>query len=232
MVIPIFTKQHKDVVVEAITGSGKTLAFVIPILEILLKAKPLKKHEIGALIISPTRELSLQIFSVVEAFLKKITTLTAILFVGGNSVNEDLTRFETHGGNIVVATAGRLEDLFTRQTMKINIKQNFKSLEILILDEADRLLDLGFRESLEAIFKFLPKQRRTGLFSATQTDEIDKLIRAGLRNPCSIQVKQKTNLNAQKTPLELNNYYLVTKLALKKLQGTLLSCPHFYEKFV
>ena len=73
------------------------------------------------------------------------------------------------------------------------------------------MLDLGFKESLETIFKFLPKQRRTGLFSATQTDEIDKLIRAGLRNPCSIQVKQKSNLSSQKTPLELNNYYLIVE---------------------
>ena len=219
-------------VVEAITGSGKTLgidyfrinitvkiffnfivfliAFVIPILEILLKSNHLKKHDIGALVISPTRELSLQIFSVIEIFLKKITTtLTAILFVGGNSVNEDFNRFETNGGNIVVATAGRLQDLFNRQTLKTNLKKNVKSLEILILDEADRLLDLGFRESIEDIFKYLPKQRRTGLFSATQTDEIDKLVRAGLRNPCIIQVKQKASLNSQKTPLELNNFYLV-----------------------
>ena len=125
-------------------------------------------------------------------------------------LREDLRYcFSFKGGNIVVATAGRLQDLFSRQSMKINIKKNFKSLEVLILDEADRLLDLGFRESIEDIFKILPKQRRTGLFSATQTDEIDKLIRAGLRNPCSIQVKQKANLNSQKTPLELNNYYLV-----------------------
>ena len=74
---------------------------------------------------------------------------------------------------------------------------------MLILDEADRLLDLGFKNSLQNILKYLPKQRRTGLFSATQTDEIDKLIRAGLRNPCCIQVKQKANVLSQKTPLTL-----------------------------
>ena len=116
--------------VEAVTGSGKTLAFVVPILEILLKlTTPLKKHDVGALIISPTRELGLQIFNVIESFLKKIN-LTAILFVGGNSVNDDLNKFEANGGNIVVATAGRLEDLFTRQTQKFNIKKGFKSLVI------------------------------------------------------------------------------------------------------
>jgi ATP-dependent RNA helicase DDX55/SPB4 len=79
------------------------------------------------------------------------------------------------------------------------------------LDEADRLLDLGFKDNLQTIFGFLPKQRRTGLFSATQTEEIEKLIRLGLRNPCFIQVKQKGNAEAQKTPLKLNNYYLVFK---------------------
>jgi ATP-dependent RNA helicase DDX55/SPB4 len=83
---------------------------------------------------------------------------------------------------------------------------------MLILDEADRLLDLGFKNSLQNILKYLPKQRRTGLFSATQTDEIDKLIRAGLRNPCCIQVKQKANVLSQKTPLTLKNYYSVNKI--------------------
>jgi ATP-dependent RNA helicase DDX55/SPB4 len=82
--------------------------------------------------------------------------------------------------------------------------------EVLILDEADRLLELGFKDNLQTIFSLLPKQRRTGLFSATQTDEIEKLIKLGLRNPCFIQVKQKGNAALQKTPVKLNNYYLVS----------------------
>lgn len=129
MVVPIFTQQHKDVVVEAVTGSGKTLAFVVPIIEILLKRnkqQTLKKHEIGALIISPTRELALQIYTVVEAFLKKITNFSSILLVGGNNLVEDINRFEKNGGNIMVGTSGRLEDLFTRENL--NFRKNFKSL--------------------------------------------------------------------------------------------------------
>lgn len=95
------------------------------------------------------------------------------------------------------------------------MRNNLKNFEILILDEADRLLELGFRENLQVIFDILPKQRRTGLFSATQTDEIDKLIKLGLRNPCFIQVKQKGNANSQKTPLKLNNYYMVWFFIMK-----------------
>ena len=77
------------------------------------------------------------------------------------------------------------------------------------MDEADRLLDLGFKNSLTAILSQLPKQRRTGLFSATQTEEIEKLIKAGLRNPCNIQVKQKGDAAKQRTPVQLKNYYML-----------------------
>jgi len=113
-----------------VTGSGKTLAYVIPILEILHKraSKKLEKHDIGALIISPTRELAQQIFDHVETFLKKDNSFTACLFVGGVTVNEDLKRFGENGGNIIVGTAGRLEDIFTRTNLKINMRNCLKSL--------------------------------------------------------------------------------------------------------
>lgn len=134
MVVPIFAQQCKDVVVEAVTGSGKTLAYVVPILEILHKraSKKMEKYDIGALIISPTRELAQQIFDHVEVFLKKDKTLTACLFVGGVTVNEDLKRFAENGGNIIVGTAGRLEDLFTRTNLKINMRNCLKSLVFII----------------------------------------------------------------------------------------------------
>ena len=130
--VPIFSQQNKDVVVEAITGSGKTLAYVIPVLEILLKRrdKALKKHEIAALIISPTRELAQQIFEHIEMFLQKIAELKGVLFVGGTTVNDDMKQFETNGGNIVVGTAGRLDDIFNRASTKLNMKNNLKSLVI------------------------------------------------------------------------------------------------------
>lgn len=223
--------KHKDVVVEAVTGSGKTLAFVIPIFEFLLKrATPLKKHEIGALIISPTRELAQQIYDVVIRFHKNIPQFTSILFTGGTNPIDDLKNFASSGGHIVVCTAGRFEDLLERKTEQISIKSSLKSLEILILDEADRLLDLGFRKSLDSIMANLPKQRRTGLFSATQTDEIEKLIKAGLRNPCQIQVKQKGDAAKQKTPVNLNNYFIEVQPEKKFYELIMFLRQHKNEK--
>ena len=100
-------------------GSGKTLAFIIPILEILSKlSTPLKKHEIGTLIISPTRELASQISEVLAEFLKDIDgDLTQQLFIGGNKVDKDVQNFEDEGANIVIGTPGRLEDLLMGKTV-------------------------------------------------------------------------------------------------------------------
>ena len=214
--IPLFL-QRKDVAAEAVTGSGKTLAFLIPILETLYKMPtPLKKHEIGALIISPTRELASQISEVLEEFLKDSDVgLSSILFIGGNKVEKDVLKFDEGGGNIIIGTPGRLEDLLMGKTVGATQGQNkfvmaLKALEILILDEADRLLSLGFENAINTILSFCPKQRRTGLFSATQTSEISNLIRAGLRNPAMIVVKDKGNrVQAERTPSNLENFYMI-----------------------
>lgn len=204
-VIPLLLNK-KDVTAEAVTGSGKTLAFLIPLVEILLRREEkLKQHEIGAIVISPTRELAIQTSEVLNAILNHVLNLKQILFIGGNSVDEDVQNFRKLGGNIVICTPGRLEDLLTRN-VDLNLAGAVKSLEILILDEADRLLDLGFRGSLDTILSYLPRQRRTGLFSATQTRELQSLVRAGLRNPVMVVVKEK---QAEATPLLLNNYFTV-----------------------
>ena len=100
------------------------------------------------------------------------------------------------------------------------------------MDEADRLLELGFWETLKLIFEFLPKQRRTGLFSATQTEEMNNLIKLGLRNPCVIQVKQKGNKDAQKTPLKLNNYYMVFILNNRKRLNNIPPIYHTYTSLM
>ncbi|XP_051641580.1 ATP-dependent RNA helicase DDX55 isoform X2 [Manacus candei] len=208
--IPLFM-NNKDVAAEAVTGSGKTLAFVIPILEILLRREEkLKKMQVGAIIITPTRELAIQIHEVLSHFTKHFPMFSQILLIGGRNPMEDVEKFKEHGGNIIVATPGRLEDLFRRKADGLDLASCVKALDVLVLDEADRLLDMGFEASLNAILDFLPKQRRTGLFSATQTQEVENLVRAGLRNPVRISVKEKgvAATNTQKTPTRLENYYM------------------------
>nr|XP_006119739.1 ATP-dependent RNA helicase DDX55 isoform X2 [Pelodiscus sinensis] len=206
--------SNKDVAAEAVTGSGKTLAFVIPILEILLRREEkLKKMQVGAIVITPTRELAVQINEVLSYFTKQFPQFSQILLIGGRNPIEDIEKFKEQGGNIIIATPGRLEDMFRRKADGLDLASCVKSLDVLVLDEADRLLDMGFEASLNTILDFLPKQRRTGLFSATQTQEVENLVRAGLRNPVRISVKEKgvAASSTQKTPTRLENYYMICK---------------------
>ncbi|XP_077163472.1 ATP-dependent RNA helicase DDX55 isoform X2 [Paroedura picta] len=139
--------------------------------------------------------------------------MSQCLLIGGKNPMEDIEKFKEHGGNILVATPGRLVDMFKRKSDGLDLARSVKSVDVLVLDEADRLLDMGFEASLNTILDFLPKQRRTGLFSATQTQEVENLVRAGLRNPVRISVKEKgvSASNAQKTPTRLQNYYMICK---------------------
>ncbi|XP_049593509.1 ATP-dependent RNA helicase DDX55 isoform X1 [Syngnathus scovelli] len=231
--IPLFM-GNKDVAAEAVTGSGKTLAFVIPVLEFLLKREEkLKKMQVGALVVTPTRELAAQISQVIGHFLQKFPQFTQMLMIGGNNPMEDVEKFKESGANIVVATPGRLEDMFRRKGDGVDLAASVKSLDVLVLDEADRLLDMGFENSLNAILSFLPKQRRTGLFSATQTQELEKLVRAGLRNPVRIVVKEKgvaADGAARRTPSRLCNYYTVCRAEDKFNQLVAFLRQHKHQK--
>lgn len=204
--IPYFI-QNRDVAVEAVTGSGKTLAFVIPIVESLTKrAKPWSKSEVGALVITPTRELATQIASVIGLFLP--AGFSQGLLIGGRDPQIDIDHINSEGSLIIVATPGRLVDLLERSNCKL--APAMKSLEYLVLDEADRLLELGFEKSITTTLSYLPKQRRTGLFSATLSQDVKALIRAGMRNPVTITVKDKLNsADLTPTPKTLSNYYVV-----------------------
>lgn len=196
--------NHRDVAVEACTGSGKTLAFLIPIVEMLLKSEVSGSRNgvaaisVGSAILSPTRELATQIHDVLGAYLGAVNSkennahLGRQLFVGGTegkAAAEALMQSETSGLlQVVVATPGRL-----RKMMDIGGKEGlaFKMLEVLVMDEADRLLQLGFSLDIEAILSAVPKQRRTGLFSATLTSELQRLMKTGMRNPVHVCVKLK-----------------------------------------
>uniref|UniRef100_A0A8C2DZE0 ATP-dependent RNA helicase n=1 Tax=Cyprinus carpio TaxID=7962 RepID=A0A8C2DZE0_CYPCA len=230
--IPLFM-SNKDVAAEAVTGSGKTLAFVIPALEILLKREEkLKKMQVGALIITPTRELALQISEVMGRFLQGFPQFRQILLIGGSNPIEDVEKFKTQGANIVIATPGRLEDMFRRKADGLDLATAVKSLDVLVLDEADRLLDMGFEVSLNTILGYLPKQRRTGLFSATQTQELEQLVRAGLRNPVRMTVKEKgvAASSVQKTPARLSNYYTICRAEEKFNALVAFLRQHKHEK--
>nr|XP_028567028.1 ATP-dependent RNA helicase DDX55 [Podarcis muralis] len=230
--IPLFM-TNKDVAAEAVTGSGKTLAFVIPIIEILLRREEkLKKMQVGAVVITPTRELAIQIDEVISHFTKYFPHFSQCLLIGGKNPMEDVERFKERGGHILVATPGRLEDMFRRKSDGLDLASSVKSLDVLVLDEADRLLDMGFEASLNTILDLLPKQRRTGLFSATQTQEVENLVRAGLRNPVRISVKEKgmAASNTQKTPTRLQNYYMICKAEEKFNQLVHFLRQHKAEK--
>ena len=179
---------NKDVAVEACTGSGKTLAFVLPMVEILARAskeQSFRKHHVGAVVVSPTRELARQIFDVAAPFMATLPDMAPpMLLVGGTDVNEDVRAFAAAGAAALIGTPGRLDDLMLRSAAF-----DAKRCELLVLDEADRLLSMGFARAINAIIARLPKQRRTGLFSATQTDEVEELARAGLRNPVRVTVR-------------------------------------------
>lgn len=232
--------SHKDLIVEAITGSGKTLSFLIPLLELISKrSSNLKKLEIGGLIITPTRELATQIYGIVNQFLdsqpsqeeeedaesdeegrdasfkKGRRISSAQLLIGGTKSTplSDYKTFKDQGPDILIGTPGRIEELLKRNSV------NTKELELLILDEADRLLDLGFSKTLKSILTFLPKQRRTGLFSATMNDSLNELAKVGMRNPVRIVVKvekkttskNKDKDNSIRTPLSLQNLYQLSR---------------------
>ncbi|KAF1318956.1 Dead/deah box RNA helicase, partial [Globisporangium splendens] len=227
--LPLFL-SNKDVCVDACTGSGKTLAFVLPIVQILktrmadntLKAPRDDITKLVSLIISPTRELARQIYECACTFFAKaLPKVKVLLFVGGTSVDEDLKLVRSAAGkcSVVVGTPGRTEDLMNRC---IGSTVEARDFEILILDEADTLLDMGFEVSINKILEHLPKQRRTGLFSATQTQEVKALARAGLRNPATISVQVANN--TQITPSTLKNFY-----ALVSHEQRLSALHHFLQ---
>ncbi|TNV81361.1 hypothetical protein FGO68_gene16313 [Halteria grandinella] len=191
-VIPLFL-SNKDVCVKACTGSGKTLAFTVPLVQSLLKlnkeiqdgnrSQP-DKHEIVALILAPSRELAMQIHKIVQDFREVVPEAFSMCYlIGGNKIEYDLQRIKEKGCNVVVGTVGRMFDLFKREVV------SFKKLEILVMDEADKILEDGHETQVSHIMSVLPRQRRTGLFSATMTSQLKNLIKLGMRNPHFIEVR-------------------------------------------
>jgi ATP-dependent RNA helicase RhlE len=164
--------EGKDVLATAQTGTGKTLAFMIPVIEKLLKQTT---PGIGALVLVPTRELAVQVVEVYNTLRGKQLTQAAAV-VGGLSEGAQLQAIRK-GARLIVATPGRLEDFLERKLV------NFRSLSILVLDESDRMLDMGFLPALKRIASILPKERQTMCFSATLEASVAHLVKDYLRTP-------------------------------------------------
>ncbi|KAI9726504.1 MAG: nucleolar DEAD-box protein required for synthesis of 60S ribosomal subunit [Chrysothrix sp. TS-e1954] len=179
MTVPV-ALLGKDVVGGAVTGSGKTAAFVIPILERLL-FRPKRTPTTRVAILMPTRELAVQCFNVATK-LASYTDITFARLVGGLSLREQEQELKKRP-DIVIATPGRFID-HVRNTSAFAVE----SLEILVLDEADRMLDDGFADELDEILRLIPRSRQTMLFSATMTQDVDKLIRVGMNRPVRLMV--------------------------------------------
>eukprot|EP00929_Paragymnodinium_shiwhaense_P106131 TRINITY_DN712_c0_g2_i1.p1 TRINITY_DN712_c0_g2~~TRINITY_DN712_c0_g2_i1.p1 ORF type:complete len:733 (+),score=240.38 TRINITY_DN712_c0_g2_i1:100-2298(+) len=199
--IPLLMNS-RDVAVEACTGSGKTLAFLIPIVETLMTCELGASRggfNIGAAILAPTRELAGQIHEVLGGYMEAVARVDEAaglrigrqMLVGGTEAKaaaEEIKRIYARDQlQVLCATPGRMKAIMNLVGKDFNLR----SLELLVLDEADRLLQLGFELDISAILGALPKQRRTGLFSATLPSELQDLMKTGMRNPVHVCVRRK-----------------------------------------
>eukprot|EP00210_Caulerpa_lentillifera_P000194 g189.t1 len=191
----------RDILGAAKTGSGKTLAFLITILEKLYRLQWTRMDGLGALIISPVRELALQIFQELRK-IGKHHDFSGGLLIGGKDVDVEKSRVSLM--NILICTPGRLLHHLD-ETHGFNVT----SLQILVLDEADRLLDMGFAKLIDAIIQHLPSNRQSLLFSATQTKSVKDLVRLSLSDPEYLAVHAESSSS---TPGKLKQYFITCQL--------------------
>lgn len=201
--------QGRDVMGLAQTGTGKTAAFVLPILERLLQGP---RGRVRALIIAPTRELAEQIHESIKE-LGRQTKLHSITIYGGVGVNPQIQKLRA-GVEVVVACPGRLLDHINQGTIRLS------SLEVLVLDEADRMFDMGFLPDIRRILKHVPTKRQTLLFSATMPDDIRRLAHEILHDPVTVQVGHSAPVNTVSHALYPVGQHLKTALLLELLHHT------------
>nr|WP_132678077.1 DEAD/DEAH box helicase [Pseudomonas aeruginosa] len=176
--------KGRDLLAAAQTGTGKTAGFALPLLQRLtLEGPQVAANSVRALVLVPTRELAEQVHASVRDYGQHLPLRTAVAY-GGVSINPQMMKLRK-GVDILVATPGRLLDLYRQNAVK------FAQLQALVLDEADRMLDLGFARELDELFAALPRKRQTLLFSATFSDAIRTLARELLRDPLSIEVSPR-----------------------------------------
>ena len=180
--IPVIL-EGKDIMAAAQTGTGKTAGFTLPLLANLMNGERAKANQVRVLILTPTRELAAQIHESVKNYGKNLPLRSAVVF-GGVKINPQMQLLR-QGVDVLVATPGRLLDLYQQNAVR------FKQLEVLVLDEADRMLDMGFIHDIKRIIKFLPTERQNLLFSATFSPDIRKLAKGLVNNPVEISVSPR-----------------------------------------
>lgn len=177
--IPVIL-QGKDIMAAAQTGTGKTAGFALPMLELLAKGERASGNQVRALVLTPTRELAAQVHENFVSYGANLSLRSEVVF-GGVKINPQMMRLR-RGADVLVATPGRLLDLYNQNAIQ------FQRLEILVLDEADRMLDMGFIHDIKRILKALPPRRQNLLFSATFSNEIRELAKGLVNNPVEVSV--------------------------------------------
>jgi ATP-dependent RNA helicase RhlE len=173
--------QQKDILGLAPTGSGKTAAYILPILQQLLQQEAPRDRQVSVLVLVPTRELAIQVAEVTENFSRFLPRrIKSLAIFGGVSINPQMMKLG--GVEVLIATPGRLIDLVGRNAVGIG------RIQTLVLDEADKMLQMGFREEMEHLLELLPAKKQTLLFSATEGEEVAGLIQQLLKNPVRVQV--------------------------------------------
>ncbi len=181
--------EGKDVLASAQTGTGKTAGFTLPVLQRLAESKHPKYRPLRALVLTPTRELAAQVHDNVREYSAHLDIRSTVVFGGVKAASQIKTLKQ--GVDILVATPGRLLDLHDQKAV------SFKRIEVLILDEADRMLDMGFVRDINKIISFMPTKRQNLMFSATFSKDIKKLAEGILRNPVSVEAEPE-NSTAEK----------------------------------
>lgn len=212
--IPKILNSNQNLIALAQTGTGKTAAFSLPILEKI----DLSKKETQALILCPTRELCLQLCSDIEKMGKYLKNLKIITVYGGAPINLQINQLR-RGSHIVVATPGRCHDLIRRKVLDL------QNINVLVLDEADEMLDMGFKEDLDGILETTPKDKQVLLFSATMSTSVRKIAEKYMQKASEIRVGQLNSGSINIT----HHYYLIDgRQRLKSLNIILASLPDIY----
>jgi len=213
--------EGKDVLAAAQTGTGKTAGFTLPLLERLSQTNPqMKKKQIRVLVLTPTRELAAQVADSIKTYGKYMQYKSTVIF-GGVGINPQFATLKK-GVDIVIATPGRLLDIASQDGI------DFSALECLVLDEADRMLDMGFINDIKKLMALMPKKRQTLLFSATFSKEIKTLASGLLKDPVLVEVARENSTSGQITQA----VYPVDKSRKRELLAQLIKAGDWKQVLV